>query len=140
MVEMLEDIPGVEVIVDDILVWGSTIQEHDERLKMTLDRIRENNVKLSENKCQYRKDKIDYVGHTVCQKGLKASEEKIRATRDMKQPQSKKELQTFLGFITYLQKFLPHMSEISAPLRLLLENKVEWHWEKAQEESFKKLK
>ena len=140
MVEMLEDIPGVEVIVDDILVWGSTIQEHDERLKMTLDRIRENNVKLSENKCQYRKDKIDYVGHTVCQQGLKASEEKIRATRDMKQPQSKKELQTFLGFITYLQKFLPHMSEISAPLRLLLENKVEWHWEKAQEESFKKLK
>ena len=89
MVEMLEDIPGVEVIVDDILVWGSTIQEHDERLKMTLDRIRENNVKLSENKCQYRKDKIDYVGHTVCQQGLKASEEKIRATRDMKQPQSK---------------------------------------------------
>ena len=46
MVEMLEDIPGVEVIVDDILVWGSTIQEHDERLKVTLDRIRENNVKL----------------------------------------------------------------------------------------------
>ena len=32
MVEMLEDVPGVEVIVDDILVWGSTIQEHDERL------------------------------------------------------------------------------------------------------------
>ena len=90
MVEMLEDIPGVEVIVDDILVWGSTIQEHDERLKMTLDRIRENNVKLSENKCQYRKDKIDYVGHTVCQQGLKASEEKIQATRNMKQPQSKK--------------------------------------------------
>ena len=106
MVEMLEDIPGVEVIVDDILVWGSTIQEHDERLKMTLDRIRENNVKLSENKCQYRKDEIDYVGHTVCQQGLKASEEKIRATRDMKQPQSKKELQTFFRIYHIFAKVL----------------------------------
>ena len=39
MSEMVEDIPGVEVIVDDILVWGSTVEEHDERLQMTLDRI-----------------------------------------------------------------------------------------------------
>lgn len=68
------------------------------------------------------------------------ADEKIRAVLKMKRPENKKELQTFLGFITYLQKFLPNMSDVSAPLRQLLESKVEWHWEELQETSFQKLK
>ena len=140
MSEIVEDIEGVEVIVDDILVWASTVEEHDKRLKLTLDRIRQNNIKLNESKCEFRKEEIDYVGHNLSSEGLKPAEEKIRAVKDMKKPENKKELQTFLGFITYLQKFLPNMSEISAPLRLLLENNIEWHWEELQEASFQKLK
>ena len=50
MSEMLAVIIGAEVIVDDILVWGTTVEEHDERLKFVPDRLRENNLKLS--KCQ----------------------------------------------------------------------------------------
>ena len=140
MSEIVEDIEGVAVIVDDILVWGSTVEEHDKRLKLALDKLRQNNVKLSESKCEFRKDQIDYVGHNLSSEGLKPAEEKIRAVRDMKKPENKKELQTFLGFITYLQKFLPNMSEISAPLRLLLEKDIEWHWEELQETSFQRLK
>ena len=33
MSEMIEDIEGAEVIIDDILIWGSTLEEHDQRLK-----------------------------------------------------------------------------------------------------------
>ena len=65
------------------------------------------------------------------------ADEKIRAVLNMKRPENKKELQTFLGFITYLQKILPNMSDVSAPLRQLLESKVEWHWEKLQETVFR---
>ena len=58
----------------------------------------------------------------------------------MKVPENIKELQTFLGFITYLQKFMPDMSEISSPLRILLQKHVELHWDSKQQESFSKLK
>ena len=51
MSEMLEDIIGAEVIADDILVWGTTVEEHDKRFKFVLDRLRENNLKLSKSKC-----------------------------------------------------------------------------------------
>ena len=71
MSEIVEDIEGVEVIVDDILVWGSTVEEHDKRLKLTLDRIRQNNIMLSESKCEFRKEEIDYVGHNLSSEGLK---------------------------------------------------------------------
>lgn len=140
MSEILEDITGAEVIVNDILVWGTTVEAHDERLKVVLDRIRKNNLKLSESKCQFRRDEIDYEGHKISKEGLMPAEEKIRAVLNMKRPENKKELQTFLGFITYLQKILPNMSDVSAPLRQLLENKVEWHWEELQETSFQTLK
>ena len=58
----------------------------------------------------------------------------------MKPPTCVKELRTFLGFIQYLSKFLPNMAEVSAPLRVLTEKDVEWHWDESQQGSFDKLK
>ena len=140
MSEMIEDLEGAEVIVDDIIVWGQNVQEHDKKLKCVLERVEENNLKLNLSKCRFRKEEVIYVGHKISKNGLEADPEKIRAVKDMKKTENKKEVQTFLGFITYLQKFLPHISEISAPLRKLLEKKVDWYWDTVQEESFNKLK
>jgi hypothetical protein len=140
MTKLMEDIEGAEVIVDDILIWGATIQVHDERLRKVLDRVRQCNLKLSKSKCKFRKDEVEYVEHIISKHGLKPDPEKVRAVKMMKQPQNKKVLQTFLGFITYLSKFLPNMSDSSAPLSVLLEEKNDWFWEKQQEDNFNKLK
>ena len=55
MTEMFEDIEGVEVVVDDILVWGTNEAEHDSRLIKVLDRARLQNLKLNKTKCQFKK-------------------------------------------------------------------------------------
>ena len=90
---MIEDIEGAEVIMDDILVWGTTIEEHDRRLKKVLDKARKYNLKLSPNKTEFRKKQIRYVGHVLSSEGLKPDYEKVKAVEQMKAPQSKKELQ-----------------------------------------------
>ena len=114
MTELMEDIEGAEVIVDNILIWGAIIQEHDERLRKVLDRVRLCNLQLSKSKCKFRKDEVEYVGHIISKHGLKPDPENVPAVKMMKQPQNKKDLQTFLGFITYLSNFLPNMSDDSA--------------------------
>ncbi len=53
MSQTFEDLEGVEVIVDDILVWGENEQQHDERLEKAMQRIRERNIKLNPAKCIY---------------------------------------------------------------------------------------
>ncbi len=53
MSQTFEDLEGVEVIVDDILVWGENEQQHDERLEKAMQRIRERNIKLNPDKCIY---------------------------------------------------------------------------------------
>jgi hypothetical protein len=137
---MVEDIEGAEVIVDDILVWGRTLREHDQRLRKVLNRTREYNLKLSADKCDFRKQEITYVGHVLSCDGLKADLEKVRAVMDMKPPSNRNELRKFMGFIQYLVKFLPNLSQESAPLRHLLSNIVAWHWDEQKQHSFQKLK
>ncbi len=64
MTEMFEDLQGVEVMVDDILVWGTNQKEHDERLKKVLQRAKQRNLKQNKEKSQISLNKIHYFGHT----------------------------------------------------------------------------
>ena len=58
----------------------------------------------------------------------------------MRSPTNKEELQRFLGMAPYLSKFTPNYSEISAPLRVLLEKNTEWHWDIQQMQALNQLK
>ena len=127
MSQMVLDIEGAEAIIDDILVWGATQEEHDQRLKRVLDRSKEYNLKLNRGKCEIKRTEVKYVGHLLTAEGVKPDPEKIRAVETMKKPENKQELLTFLGFIQYLGKFMPRMSDVSSSLRKLTEDKVSWH-------------
>ena len=140
MTQMVEHIEGAEAIIDDILVWGATQEEHDLRLRKVLDRAKEFNLKLNREKCEIRRSEVKYVGHMLTRDGVKADPEKIRAVQLMKKPENKSELLTFLGFILYLGKFMPRMSDVSSPLRKLTENTAEWEWTKEHDVSFTTLK
>ena len=58
----------------------------------------------------------------------------------MPQPQDKEGVRRFLGLVQYLAKFKPNLSQIDAPLRILLKTDALFHWEDEQEKSFKELK
>ena len=123
MSEMFEDIEGVEVVevvVDDLLIWGETETEHDERLRKVLERTRQRNLKLNKEKSQIKLSEIHYIGHILNKEGLKPDPEKVKAICMMKSPENKEELQRFLGMVTYLGKFIPSLSQTAAPLRTLL--------------------
>ena len=140
MSEMFEDIDGVEVVVDDLLIWGETEEQHDSRLEKVLQRAQQRNLKLNKDKSQIKCKEIHYVGHIISRDGLKPDPKKVEAIINMNAPKDKEEVQRFLGMTTYLAKFLPNYSQVAAPLRILLEKGTEWHWSHQQETSFQELK
>ena len=73
MTEMFEDMEGVEVIVDDILVWGTNKEQHNQRLERVLNRVREKNIKLNPEKCTFGAQEVKYMGHILTADGLKPS-------------------------------------------------------------------
>ena len=138
--QVLEGLDGVTNSIDDILVYAETKEEHDERLRKTLDRLREYGLCLKRSKCRVGLTQLKYVGVIITGEGIKTNPDKVRAVTEMSVPQDKPALQRFLGMVTYFGKFIPNLSTITAPLRTLLHNGVEWHWTKQQTEAVDKLK
>ena len=79
-------------------------------------------MKLNRDKCEFRKNSISYAGDVLRGQVCRPDPEKVRAVKEMPPPTNVKEIQTLLGFVQYLGKFIANLSEIIAPLRQLLEN------------------
>ena len=137
---IFDDLEGVEVVMDDILVWGETVEQHDERLERVLLRAKENNIKFNRSKCKFRVNEVSYLGHLLTENGVKVDPGKVLCIQNIETPNNVKSLQRFLGMVTYLSRFIPNFSQAAAPLRELLEKDVGWHWEAQHEESFNSLK
>lgn len=82
MSEIFDDIDGVETIVDDLLVWREDAESHEQSLK----RARERNIKLNNDKCTFRNEEVEYIGHTLSADGLKASSTKVDAIANLSTP------------------------------------------------------
>ena len=119
--EILEGLEGCANAQDDIVVWGDTKDNHDRRLKNVLSRIRFSGYKLNRSKCIFGSNQITYLGQLLTSEGVKADPRKVSAILDMPTPENKSDLQRFLGMVTYLGKYVPNLSEVAAPLRVLLE-------------------
>ena len=140
MEEEFGDLEGVEIVVDDILVWGENETQHDARVKALLARVKASGLKLNAKKSVMRSDKVEYVGHVISSEGVSPSPARVDSVLQMPYPTNKAELQTFLGMVTYMAKFIPSISEVTAPLRQLTEKGVAWHFEEKHRGAVDKLK
>lgn len=104
-----------------------------------LDRVRSINLKLNKDKCKIGMTEIQYIGHIMSPDGLKPDKGKVRATVEMPMPHDRTSLLRFLGMVQYRVKFIPNLSDVSAPLRKLLEVDVLWHWDDPQQQRFQHL-
>ncbi|KAL3999170.1 nuclear receptor co-repressor 2 [Sarotherodon galilaeus] len=102
--QLFEGIDGVETYIDDLLIWGETKVQHDDRLRQVLERARAKNFKLNKDKCKVGLEEIKYLGHIFSADGLKPDQSKIEAVKKMPTPECKKD-------------FIPNMSQHTEPLR-----------------------
>ena len=98
-VEVANIIAGIDGCTnsqDDIMVWGSSNEEHDQRLRACLTRIRESGLKLNQTNCIFASRSLTFLGHTVSANGLKPDPTKLNAILDMPGPKSKLIFNVFL--------------------------------------------
>ena len=140
MSDMLAGIPGVAVYQDDILVAGSTMQEHDSRLEQVFRAIHKAGLKLNKEKCKFRQETLDYLGHKFSSQGMSPSPDKIKAISEMKAPSDVTELRRYLGMVNYLGGYIPNLSQIEQPLNELLKKESVWTWGEKQRNAFAEIK
>ena len=136
----LEGIEHCEAAMDDIFVYAETVKQLEISTKQVIDRLNKAGFTLNKDKCEYNKESVKFLGHIFTANGILADNEKIEAIKQLRVPSNVKEVQRFLGMITYLGKFIAYLSELTEPLRKLLHKQTEWHWDPEQQLAFEKLK
>ena len=140
MVQHLDDIEGVRVYIDDIIVWGTSQEEHDRRLKKVLCRLKEINLKLNISKCEFSKPCLKYLGEIITSTGVKPDPEKLEAIKELPRPNDAQAVSRFLGMVTYIGRFIPDLSNKTEPLRRLLSKGATFSWTQEQEQAWQTLK
>ncbi|GBL65032.1 Transposon Ty3-I Gag-Pol polyprotein, partial [Araneus ventricosus] len=138
--KLFGDIEGVEIYFDDIIVAGNDEASHDAIMSKVLERARSVNIKFNPDKLQYRVSEVKYVGQIISKSGIKPDPGHIKAIVEMPTPKSKTEVRRLLGMINFLSKFIPNVSKVTAPLREIIHENVEFNWGKEQEMSFENIK
>ncbi|XP_039444976.1 uncharacterized protein K02A2.6-like [Culex pipiens pallens] len=140
MERVLKGTSGVKVFIDDILVFGSTKQQHEAALKAVMHRLTSHGITVNPKKCFFGKSEVTFMGHVLSADGVRPTLDKVEAIKRLREPKTPEEVRSFLGMITYLGRFIPELSTLTSPLRELLRKDSEFVWGPSQQQAFQKLK
>ena len=139
MDQLTSDLPGVAVYLGDILVSGSTAQEHLSNLKRLLQFLRGKWLRCLLEKCLFAQPYVQYLGHLLSSWGV-AKSPKVDAVQKMLAPTTVSSLRSFLGSVQFYSKFLPNLSTHLEPLYRLTKKNSQWIWGTEEQAAFDTVK
>ena len=128
------------IYIDDVLVFGETVEEHDRNLEKVLAVMQ--NYGLTENveKRIERVERVNFLGYEISCNTIRPNVNRAQGIIDYMRPKSKRGLQRFLGLINYDRMFLKNITVETRPLYKLLEKNVSFKWDEDCEKAFKDIK
>ncbi|XP_039686971.1 uncharacterized protein [Medicago truncatula] len=132
----------MQVYIDDIVVKSSSEERHLEHLRQSFEKMRQYGLKMNPLKCAFEVCAGDFLGFVVHKKGIEINQNKTKAIIETKAPSTKKELQSLLGKINFLRRFISNLSgktQAFSPLLRLKKDDV-FKWEPEHQKAFDEIK
>ena len=137
----------VMAYVDDLLIFGKTLEEHLDSLDKLLPRLQSFNMTLGAKKCTFFAPSVKFLGHIVDKHGIHPDPKKIEAIKAINLPQNPKEMEKALGLLQYYRRFVANYTHKEKPLRTKLNTPTAWakiegvvHYNDKEKESWETLK
>jgi hypothetical protein len=128
------------VYLDDIIVFSNTQEEHDKHVTRILEILEANQLHLKPSKCVWSVSEITFLGFTaVAGKGIRMSDDKVLKITSLPSPRTVTEVRETLGLINFYGHFIPHYSDICAPINALTGKDVPFVWSDTCEAAFRRL-
>jgi hypothetical protein len=126
----------VVVFINDILVYSRTKEEHEERLRLVLQKLRDHKLYAKLSNCELWLKQVAFLGHVISMGGISVDQRKVQDVLSWKAPTSIGDIQSFLGLAGYYRRFIEGFSKICKPMTELLEKDKKFEWTPACEASF----
>ena len=101
LLQFLQGITGVFNLADDIIIFGSTCQEHDKALECCLARLRDRDLRENLKKFKFLQPAIEFYGQMFSAQGTCPDRKRIDAMQKISAPSNAKEAHSFLGMVNY---------------------------------------
>jgi hypothetical protein len=132
----------VEIYIDDVVVKSKGHKDHLADLRETLECARKHGLKMNPNKCTFGVSAGQFLGFMVHERGIKVGQKSMKAINEVVSPTNKTELQSLLGKINFIRRFILNLSERILPFSPLLKLKYnqEFKWGDVQQKAFEEIK
>lgn len=104
------------VYLDDIIVFGETLEEHLLNLETVFERLASYNIKIQLDKCEFLKKETEFLGHVVTPEGVRANPDTVKKVLDWPLPRTEKQIKQFLGLAGYYRRFVKDYSKLTRPM------------------------
>lgn len=142
MNRVLEGLSGKDcfVYLDDIVVYGRTLAEHNERLGRVFSRLRTYELKLQSEKCKILRAEVVYLGHLITANGIRPDPGKTDCVKNFPVPKTIRHIKSFLGLVGYYRRFVEGFAEIAKPLTKQLRKGMRFGWNSESQVAFELFK
>ncbi|GBG77990.1 hypothetical protein CBR_g25923 [Chara braunii] len=128
------------VYLDDILVVSKTVREHAEHLALVLQSLRDSQYKINREKSSFGVPSVIYLNHVIFGDGLALEAAKITVIQEWPQPQTVRNVRSFMGLASYYRNFVMNFSAVAAPLTNLAKKDTPFLWSLHCQLAFTRLK
>ncbi|XP_036147363.1 uncharacterized protein LOC118647170 [Monomorium pharaonis] len=132
--------PFTIVYLDDILIASNSLEEHLFHVNYVLKKLEKAGFRLNEQKCEFMKTEIRFLGHTFDEITAEMNEDTKMAIKNFARPKNKKGVQAFLGLVNWDRRFIKGFSEMTKPLENLLKKNVKFVWGQEEQKAFNNIK
>ncbi len=110
---------GSRAIIDDILIWTSHLRLTILYFRCVCMVFQKYRVSFKLKKCDFLKDRTEYVGYDVLSSGNSPAQSKFSMINDWQLPTTGQSLHSFIGLVNFYHRFAPYLEIWLKPLRKL---------------------
>nr|AAM74397.1 Putative retroelement [Oryza sativa Japonica Group] len=130
----------VVVFIDDILIYSKSEEEHEQHLRLVLEKLREHQLYAKFSKCDFWLTEVKFLGHVITAQGVAVDPSNVESVTKWTPPKTVSQIRSFLGLAGYYRRFIENFSRIARPMTQLLKKDEKFKWTAECDKSFEELK
>eukprot|EP00253_Pinus_taeda_P006823 PITA_06823 len=131
---------SVVVYLDDITVFSKREEYHLKHLERILLKCRRFGISLNTTKSIFALTSGKLLGHIISEEGIRIDPNRVSAIQRLDLPRSKKEVQSFLGKVNFVRRFIPNFAEVVKHITKMLKKGADFKWTAEAKKSFEEIK